>query len=280
MVIPVKNASESIAQQLQALAGQDTIRTFEVIVADNGSTDCTREVALEFQDGLEVRLIDASSEGGAAFARNMGARSALGQVLLFCDADDIVSFGWVDALASALVHFDAVGGYVDYQRLNGPLTRAMHEPLTHLDRLGSGLFGYLPRAVGANLGVRAQVFHRLGGFDTDFKYLDDSEFCLRVQVAGYSLGFAKDAVVNYRHRPTPADTAVQIYRWSCEKPQLWLKYRRHGARRSWGVRTIGGLLLRSWWVFAGRERRLRWYSKAVRAAGRAVGSAKRRTWYV
>jgi glycosyltransferase involved in cell wall biosynthesis len=281
VVIPAKNAAETIGQQLEALAAQDTGRSWELVVADNGSTDQTVRVVETFGARFpKLTVLDASGTPGSSHARNAGAARASGRKLLFCDADDVVSTGWLDALAAALDDHDAVGGQLEVHLLNAPETVALSEPLTHPDRLGQGLFKYRTRAVTANFGVRSDVFAKLHGFDPSFPVLVDSEFCLRLQVEGFSLAFVPEAVVHYRYRSSVRAVARQIYMWSVQRPRLYLAFRQHGAPRSWGVRTLAGLLLRSWWLVAGRERRLRWYGKAIRASGRVVGSIRYRTWYV
>ena len=77
VVIPCYNAREPVARAIQALCGQDRRDDWEIVVADNGSTDGSeqrvRELAVEHP---RVRLVDASARRGAAAARNMGAAAA------------------------------------------------------------------------------------------------------------------------------------------------------------------------------------------------------------
>src|ERR1700756_5684791 len=95
VIIPCYNVGDNIAAQLEALAGQQWSEPWEVIVADNGSTDNSLQVVRECARRLpELRIIDASGKAGAAHARNVGARAATGDYLAFCDADDEVAPGW------------------------------------------------------------------------------------------------------------------------------------------------------------------------------------------
>src|SRR5258708_12899377 len=77
VVIPCLNAGDVLARQLEALATQAWDGTWDVIVADNGSTDETREVAASFDPRLpSLRIVDASDQRGRQHARNVGARVA------------------------------------------------------------------------------------------------------------------------------------------------------------------------------------------------------------
>ncbi|MFP3339381.1 glycosyltransferase family A protein, partial [Micrococcus sp. SIMBA_131] len=87
VVIPARNAEGRIAEQLDSLAAQCDAPLFEVVVADNGSSDRTAQIALSHPAPFQVRVVDASGVPSASHARNVGARLARGPVVLFCDAN-------------------------------------------------------------------------------------------------------------------------------------------------------------------------------------------------
>ena len=64
-------------------------------------------------------------------------------------------------------------------------------------------FGLLPAPIGANCGVRREAYEEVGGFDLSFRgaAAEETDLFWRLQLAGYPLGYAPDAVVAYRHRP-------------------------------------------------------------------------------
>src|SRR3954451_7038513 len=77
VIIPCYNSAATLAAQLSALAGQKTTYCWEVVVADNGSTDNTRAAATVFGDRIpHLHVVDASARRGAAHARNTGAHAA------------------------------------------------------------------------------------------------------------------------------------------------------------------------------------------------------------
>jgi glycosyltransferase involved in cell wall biosynthesis len=72
VVIPAYNAMDHIGEQLNALSSQDYDGAFEVVVADNGSTDGLAHFITNHPstDTLSLRLVDASAGRGGGYARN------------------------------------------------------------------------------------------------------------------------------------------------------------------------------------------------------------------
>ncbi len=103
VVIPALNMEAYLGECLESVFTQ-TYSRYEVIVVDDGSTDQTAEVALQY--GPRVRLIRQAHRGTAA-ARNAGVRAARGDLVAFLDADDV----WLPAyLEKQVATFDANGG--------------------------------------------------------------------------------------------------------------------------------------------------------------------------
>src|SRR5262245_53435164 len=113
VIIPCRNAVKTIEAQLDALCQQEWEGGWEVIVADNGSMDGTREVVARFFGRLPpLLLVDASTRRGAGHARNVGVKAATGDAIVFCDADDEVGAGWLSAMGNALTRHDFVAGRI------------------------------------------------------------------------------------------------------------------------------------------------------------------------
>ena len=118
------NAASTLPEQLDALVAQSYSGAWEVVLADNGSTDGADTLGLAWADRLPaLSVIDVPATRGASYARNVGAREAKGDFLLFCDADDVATSGWVEAMAEAAVHADLAGGRLDDVELNSPTVR-------------------------------------------------------------------------------------------------------------------------------------------------------------
>ena len=216
VVIPCRNGESTLGAQLDALRAQTYRGSYEVIVADNGSSDASRSVA----EAAGVRVVDASGRRGTNRARNVGAAAANGDLLLNCDADDVVSATWIEAMVEALASFDLVGGALDLERLNTVRApRGKH-------RTQEPIFGLYPAATGANFGIRTEILRALGGWDESFAGgPDEVELCWRAQLAGYRFGYAPHAVVHYRLRQTTRELVRQTYRNASFLPLLFRRFR-------------------------------------------------------
>ena len=97
VVIPAKNAAAYVGETIASALAQADVG--EVIVVDDGSSDDTVAIVRDVHDS-RVRLIQNDSAGVSA-ARNLGARHASGEWLIFLDADDRLRPGAVAALLAA-----------------------------------------------------------------------------------------------------------------------------------------------------------------------------------
>jgi GT2 family glycosyltransferase len=237
VVIAVFNGEATLGAQLEALTQQTYPGDWEVIVSDNGSTDRSLDVVRSFADRLPgLQIVDASDRRGQCHARNMGARIARGEFIGFTDQDDVVSPGWIGALAEALEDSDMVGGRLETHLLNEPGILAWRDH-PH-DGLRTSL-GFLPYAEGTNCAVRASVLQDLGGWREDFYGGgEDVDLSWRVQLSSYRFGYAPDAVVHYRYRSDLRGTARQAYGYGISHTHIYRLYRGRGVGKP---KTLRGL---------------------------------------
>jgi glycosyltransferase involved in cell wall biosynthesis len=222
VVIPCRNAAAHLPELLDALARERLDALWEVVVVDNGSTDATRAVAESRAHSLPVRVVDASDHKGAGYARNVGAKAAAGEHLLFLDSDDLIATGYLPVMHAALTSADIVGARLDAIALNpGWAVESRPEPVVDglLDH-----FDFLPYAPSGGLGVRRTIFEELGGFG-GIPYADDVDFCWRAQLAGKQIHSAGDAVVHYRYRASLPAMFGQARRYGEAQAKLYRRYR-------------------------------------------------------
>lgn len=170
----------------------------EPIIVNDGSTDDTSQIVR--QHFPQVRLLDLPPSGLSA-ARNAGAAIAQGEILAYTDDDCLVDEDWILHLCEKFQHgtFAAVGG----PNIPPPSQSLQEMIVTHAGgaaahvMLDDLLAEHIP---GCNLAVTAQAFHRIGGFDPQFRTAgDDVDFCWRLLDAGLKIGFAPTAFV-WHHR--------------------------------------------------------------------------------
>lgn len=245
-IIPWRNRVELLRCMLQSLARQDYRGKWEVVVADNRSTESAASAIVEVPQ-LRVRIVPAMDKTGVGYAANAGANAALGRKLLFVDADDEVSENYVRAMAESLDSFPFITSKVDSSTLNPAWTLAAYgEWQAHeLDVWP----GFLPYA-GPNIGIRRSVFDAVGGWPEEYvAAAQDIAFSWRVQLAGVPLRFEPGAVYRYRHRRTLPEIYRQQRDWRVALPLLYREFRPSGmpgrslrmAASDW-IRGIGGLV--------------------------------------
>jgi len=172
VVIPALNAEGTIAEQLAAVLAQECPLPFEVVVADNRSTDSTRDIVrTSAEHDSRLRIIDASESQGDAVARNAGVDASRSPFVAFCDADDVVQPGWLAAIHDALTSgAHAVNVTREYWSLNPGRQAAGGLEMVNTAWVAGGAFA-----------VRRGLFLQLGGFDPAMPTASDTEFGFRLR---------------------------------------------------------------------------------------------------
>ena len=273
VVIPARNAAQTLGEQLDAFVAQRVEFPWELIVVDNGSQDATVAIAEGYASRLPLRVVSAGERPVANYARNVGIGLATGDRILLCDADDVVGPDWIRLMRAVLLDVELVGGPLESHP--GNHSEWVPDPR---NRFG----GFLLRPFGANCGFRREVWVALGGLNEAFPAGDDAEFFWRAQLAGYRLMWADGAVVSYRVDSTLRESWRKNYLKGRARPQLYRQFRRHGMPRSsvaaglaaWArLAVTAPLLLLS-------SHRDAWVSTAAWRAGCLAGSLRDRVLYL
>jgi hypothetical protein len=181
VIVPVRNDRAGLGTCLAALRAE---APFEVIVADDASTDDSAAVAA----AAGVRVLRTGTPGGAGAARNRGAREARGDVLLFVDADVAVAPGClrqVERTFRERPDLDALFGSYDARPAAPGLVSQYRNLLHHwVHQQGNPDAFTFWAGCGA---IRRPVFQAMGGFVErgEAAALEDVELGYRLRAAGH-----------------------------------------------------------------------------------------------
>lgn len=199
--------------QLQLRAGD------EILIVDNSGSDAV-------MPSPSVRLVRASHEPSAYYARNEGAARATGEWLLFLDADCVPPPDLVDRYFTAPIadRVGAVVGEVKGARDQTSLVSRYARSRRHLEQELHWNSTFRPWGVTANLLVRKQAWASIGGFQEGVRSGGDAEFSWRLQDAGWELEYRPEASVWHEHRDTVSQLVRQAARYGAGRGWLMQRY--------------------------------------------------------
>lgn len=200
MVIPNYNRSSLIGLTIDNMLRQSHPPT-EIIVVDDGSTDQSRDVIRSF--GERVVLIEQTNQGPGA-ARNAGIAAASCEFIQFMDSDDLASLNKIEAQINALRESGADFAYCPWIRVciqgdrlkfTGPVMQARELPgwKSMLEwQMGSWCLVF------QNCLFRRNILQKAGQYRTDLMPSEDSEYLIRILLAGARPIHTPECLVLYR----------------------------------------------------------------------------------
>ncbi|MEX0881601.1 MAG: glycosyltransferase [Candidatus Saccharimonadales bacterium] len=235
IVIPAYNEVTYIDRLLDALTKQ-SFKDFEVIVSDAESKDGTAEVVKRFEDELDIKFIESPPKG-PAHGRNIGAKLANGEWLLFLDADvDIDDPSFIQTLVGETELHNWNTSSAKMTTKNGP----NYSLLFHYQRLLSHT--KRPVASGYCILTRRAHFEKVGGFNENIQFGEDYEYVSRT--GKKSFGFVNNTYYYVDPRRNKAEgvrllwkgTLNEIYRLlfgykRLEKKPIKYEFGKHPKRK-------------------------------------------------
>jgi peptidoglycan/xylan/chitin deacetylase (PgdA/CDA1 family) len=182
VVIPALNEERFIADCLESLKNQDYQGEYEIIVADNGSSDKTASIARSYG----VRVIICLEKKSVTYARQVGANTARGDIIAQADADTVYPRDWlrmIDYHFSSHPDSAALAGRFLYK---DPPSWAGFEYFLRdsTNRLSALLFGKPMLVSGATFAFRRKAFMDVGGYCDDSFSADQLGISRRLSKAG------------------------------------------------------------------------------------------------
>lgn len=216
VVIPALNAAPTLGETLQSLA-QQSLRDFEVVLVDDGSTDGTAELAARFEGQVPLRRIAHDSPQGVARSLNDGLAAGDSEFVARLDADDLAhperlrlqleflrAHADVQVCGTQLVVFDHERG------LQHPLGLLSHPTADAAIRTA-----FIQRCAIAHPSVMARrgLFGWVGGYDPAFDFAEDYELWCRASLAGATFANLELPLTYYRKHAKQVSQSRAQQQW-------------------------------------------------------------------
>ena len=220
VIVPAYQAARTLPALLNSLSLQ-TFKDFELILVDDCSRDGTARIAYSYP----CKVLQMLENRGPARCRNEGARSALGEILVFTDSDCEVAPDWLERMDQ---HFRK-------ENVDAVMGKLVLKPSTFLGDSISALGfpaggsigfekiwkvdgeGFTDSLSSCNCGVRKALFWKIGGFDESFPYAggEDSLFAYHLKQAGSRIRFCPSVIAYHGAR----DSLRSFLRWQFRRGQ-------------------------------------------------------------
>jgi glycosyltransferase involved in cell wall biosynthesis len=204
VVTPAHNSEEFLPEALRSVEAQ-SYEDWEVVVADDASTDRTAEVAEGF--GPRVTVVHSERNLGPAGARNLALEHARGELVALLDADDYLLPGFLETQVglydAASAGGEPIGLVTCNARILGP--EGMSSVTYHdLHPMTGDLT--LERLLERNPVFVSSLFPRrlideVGAFDTDIRGAEDFDLWVRIMERGYRALVTREPLAVYRRWP-------------------------------------------------------------------------------
>ena len=199
IVLPCFNAASTLPATINSIAAQ-SCQDWELICVDDGSTDATLDIITE-RATHDPRIHAVSNPGkGPSDARNHGALEiARGEIIAFCDADDLWSPTKLEEQDRAFADLclDATFGQTAFFQ-DRPDTAKVYSTVPAGPVTIPMLLGENPVCTMSNMSVRRRAFLATGGFDTDMVHNEDLDWLIRLVGSGADLRGVDRTQVWYR----------------------------------------------------------------------------------
>jgi glycosyltransferase involved in cell wall biosynthesis len=176
---------------------------YEIVLVDDGSTDRTPDIVAKFT-GHPKFVPVRQKNMGLSYARNVGAKTATGEIFAYTDGDCMADPDWLYYLVGTLLSgpYAGVGG----PNISPPAANWVQACVaaapggpSHV-LLTDVVAEHIP---GCNMAFHRWAFEMVGGFDPEYRKAgDDVDFCWRLQNAGQVIAFSAAAIVWHYRRFT------------------------------------------------------------------------------
>ena len=227
IIVPVFNRPDEVDELLQSLVGQ-TLKDFEVVIVEDGSEKPCKDVCDKYAGKIDLKYF-MKKNSGPGQSRNYGAERANGEYLIVLDSDVVLPEDYLKAVDDELDRepSDAFGGPDCAHDSFTETQKAISYSMTSFFTTG-GIRGgkkkldkFYPRSF--NMGIRRDVYMRLGGF-SKMRFGEDIDFSIRIFKAGCKCRLFPEAWVWHKRRTDMRKFFRQVYNSGIARVNLYKKY--------------------------------------------------------
>ena len=227
IIVPVFNRPDEVDELLQSLVGQ-RLKDFEVVIVEDGSEKPCKDVCDKYAGKIDLKYF-MKKNSGPGQSRNYGAERANGEYLIVLDSDVVLPEDYLKAVDDELNRepSDAFGGPDCAHDSFTETQKAISYSMTSFFTTG-GIRGgkkkldkFYPRSF--NMGIRRDVYMRLGGF-SKMRFGEDIDFSIRIFKAGCKCRLFPEAWVWHKRRTDMRKFFRQVYNSGIARVNLYKKY--------------------------------------------------------
>lgn len=205
VIITAKNEEEHIESCLMSLKNQ-IFKNFEIIVSDAESEDNTVKIARKYTDHIVVKGTNVAS------GRNVGAKIAKGDILVFVDADTILLPDTLEKVIAAFRKKNVVGATCSALPLTAQ-AKYVGVYMFYNSFVKASIRMKKPQIAGFFCAYKKNVFEEVDGFDKQVGILEDFHLSIRMADFG-KIVFVEDAIVLTSHR--------RLKKWGIHTPRRYM----------------------------------------------------------
>ena len=97
IIIPIYNVEKYLQKCIESVLSQD-INDYELLLIDDSSTDNSLNIAKDYENRVNVKIIEKNKNSGLSDTRNIGLKEANGKYILFLDSDDYIEEGSISII--------------------------------------------------------------------------------------------------------------------------------------------------------------------------------------
>ncbi len=227
IIIPVYNRPDEVDELLESLTKQVN-KNFEVILAEDGSTNKSDVIAEKYAGLLDVVYFEKPNSGPGT-TRNAGAAKAKYDYFIFFDSDCIIPENYLKEVSDFLSrnYFDAYGGPDAALPTFTNIQKGINYSMTSFFTTG-GIRGgdksmdkFHPRSF--NLGVSRKAFEAIGGYGK-MRFGEDIDFSLRLIESGFTTTLIPEGFVYHKRRSTLKQFFKQVFNSGIARINLHLDH--------------------------------------------------------